>query len=162
MTSEHRPMCRGWAPDSPGPIEPLGTSIWVTSTCCSINRSIPVPPPQPAHWARRAWQWCRSAAPAPGRSPGSPGSRRSAAAERSPRAGGGVRGSWVSLSDRDTDFNTSVSFLSSPCTLLSTSYNSSQSLTLHFCSISPVHFLKQCCCSGRKDRETWSLLFHNM
>lgn len=25
----------------------------------------------------------------------------------------------------------------------------SQSLTLHFCSISPVHFLKQCCCSGQ-------------
>jgi len=45
MTSEHRPMCRGWAPDSPGPIEPLIPLEAVTpgSLCGWIDRLFSFP-----------------------------------------------------------------------------------------------------------------------
>lgn len=101
-------------------------------------RSSPGSHQQLGRWVRTASQWYRSTAPAPGKSPVSPGSRQSTARRRNPRA-----------------YLRSSVFLSSTCTLQqnlsdqSMSWNSSQSLTLHFCSISPVHFLKQCCCSGQ-------------
>lgn len=74
----HRPPGISWT-------NPLITVSWCSlppTGQMSLQQSSPGFHLQRGHWVQTAWPWCRSTAPAPGRSPESPGSRQSAAGQR--------------------------------------------------------------------------------
>lgn len=117
---------------------------------------------QRGRWVQTAWRWCRSAAPAPGRSPESPGSRQSAAKQRHTE------------SDQTTgsEFQP-VTHVSGQC-LASTCNNNRTYLTKVWVGTVFSHLLYTFARSARciswnnvaavdsRDKETWSLLSHNI
>lgn len=135
------------------------------------------------HWVRTAWQWYRSTTPAPERSPVFPGSHQSTASQRNPRAHM-VRkqeqcGEWnnvflaVTLAIPWKNRNVKISgqlfyqlktFLSSACTL------STKVLVVTVVNHLLYTFARSARCISwnnvaavdSRDKETWSLLFHNM